>query len=589
MARIFGRALAFLVVTAVLSYGPPLAARTAKTGIAGPYLAAVVAMREGDVRAAAEYFTEALASDPHNRALMGQTLTYDVAAGRIEQAADIARQLREQGDEPRLATLVLAVKALHDGVPARARKLLRTGKDKPELLGIGRVLAAWAAFDAGDVDTARAEMKAEAKRKDGDAAGRLIASYHLALLEAAAGDDRAALAALDRAARQLQRESLRMVRVRAGILARLGRVEEARKLVSRRLADSLGNRRLELLDRNLANGRIPPPLVRTGREGAAEVLFGVASLFTKPRDRTAGLAYGQLASYLNPDLVEARLLVAEFLFRAGQYQLAIETFERIPADAPEAVTAAIERAEALFKLGRREEAIVLLRETARANPRSLEVQTALGSLLRRAEHFAEAAEAYSAAIALIPKPGRQHWTLFYQRGIAYERSKQWDKAEADFFKALELEPDQPLVLNYLGYSWVEMGKNLDQARKMIEKAVEQRPGDGFIIDSLGWVLFRMGQFEEAVKHLEHAVELEPVDPVINDHYGDALWMVGRRKEARFQWKRALSFGPEEKDAERIRRKLAVGLDKVLAEEKAAGKVTIIRATESDHNTGDNGG
>jgi Flp pilus assembly protein TadD len=175
--------------------------------------------------------------------------------------------------------------------------------------------------------------------------------------------------------------------------------------------------------------------------------------------------------------------------------------------------------------------------------------------------------------------------LFYQRGIAYERSDRWELAEDDFFRALELEPDQPLVLNYLGYSWVELRRNLDEAQEMIEKAVEQRPDDGYIVDSLGWVMYRLGNFEEAVKHLGRAVELRPVDPVINDHFGDALWMVGRRIEARFQWKRALSFEPEEEEAERIRDKLERGLDAVLADEAAAGEPAIIGADDATDKKG----
>jgi len=171
---------------------------------------------------------------------------------------------------------------------------------------------------------------------------------------------------------------------------------------------------------------------------------------------------------------------------------------------------------------------------------------------------------------LIGQPERRHWFLFYVRGIAYERSGRWEEAERDFRKALELEPDQPNVLNYLGYSLVEKGIKLDEALEMIRKAVEKRPNDGYITDSLGWALYRLGRYEEAVEPMERAVELTPLDPVINDHLGDVYWMVGRKREARFQWKRALSFGPDEKDAARIRRKLEVGLDKVLEEERAGG-------------------
>ncbi|MEM7509264.1 MAG: tetratricopeptide repeat protein, partial [Pseudomonadota bacterium] len=194
---------------------------------------------------------------------------------------------------------------------------------------------------------------------------------------------------------------------------------------------------------------------------------------------------------------------------------------------------------------------------------------------------------YDGAIQLIGTPENRHWVLYYQRGITYERSKQWPKAESDFRQALALEPDHPLVLNYLGYSFVEMKINLDEARDMIEKAVEQRPDDGYIVDSLGWILYRLGEFDEALRHMSRAVELRPVDPVINDHYGDVLWMNGRKIEAEFQWRRALSFDPEEAEQERIRRKLEVGLDLVLEEEAAAGNPAIIGT--ADQSKDDDGG
>ena len=128
--------------------------------------------------------------------------------------------------------------------------------------------------------------------------------------------------------------------------------------------------------------------------------------------------------------------------------------------------------------------------------------------------------------------------MFYFRGICYERSKQWPQAEADLKKALQLYPDQPLVLNYLGYSWIDQGVNLDEGMNMIRRAVEQRPDDGYIVNSLGWANFRIGNYDEAVKELERAVELKPDDPTINDHLGDAYWRVGRVLEARFQWSHA---------------------------------------------------
>lgn len=190
----------------------------------------------------------------------------------------------------------------------------------------------------------------------------------------------------------------------------------------------------------------------------------------------------------------------------------------------------------------------------------LEVLDALGNIMRAHKRYAEAVQYYDRAIALIPKPDKRHWAYFYARGTSYERLKDWPRAEADLQKALAMVPDQPLVLNYLGYSWVDQGRNLKQGMALIEKAVALKPDDGYIVDSLGWAHYKQGNYKEAVRYLERAVELRPDDPVLNDHLGDALWRVGREREARFQWDQALTLKPEPEDAEKIKKKLESGLE-----------------------------
>jgi Flp pilus assembly protein TadD len=376
--------------------------------------------------------------------------------------------------------------------------------------------------------------------------------------------------------------------VRARTLARLGRAEEAQAAVAETLSRTLSNARLERLADDLAAGRRPEPLVGDAGEGIAEALYGVARFMVR-RNRLVGLAHARLATHLRPGLVQAHILIGSELRRAEQPMLAVAAYEAVPDSAPEALDARIGAAEARESAGMLDEAVAELRGVVARWPDSVDAHTALGDMLRRNERFAEAATAYDGAIALIGEPEQRHWPLFYTRGICHERSDQWPLAEADFQKALELEPEQPQVLNYLGYSWVEMRTNLEEAEAMIRRAVEQRPDDGYIVDSLGWVLFRLGEFEGAVKHLERAVELRPVDPVINDHFGDALWMVGRRTEAEFQWKRALSFDPEPEEAERIRDKLERGLDAVIADEAAAGEPAIIgRGGEAGADANDDG-
>jgi tetratricopeptide (TPR) repeat protein len=208
------------------------------------------------------------------------------------------------------------------------------------------------------------------------------------------------------------------------------------------------------------------------------------------------------------------------------------------------------------------------------------VHVALADAYRRDERFEEARAAYDAAVARLPASDAGHWVLYFSRGICAERLGDFTAAEADMREALRLNPDEPRVLNYLGYSFVDRGENLDEALGMIERAVAREPGSGYIIDSLAWAYYRLGRYADAVQPMEQASLLEPVDPIVTDHLGDVYWAVGRTREAEFQWHRALSYGPEEKDAARIRAKLEKGLDTVLAEE-GAKPIAPVEANAND--------
>jgi Flp pilus assembly protein TadD len=214
----------------------------------------------------------------------------------------------------------------------------------------------------------------------------------------------------------------------------------------------------------------------------------------------------------------------------------------------------------LEMLDRTDEAINQLREMSVEAPTRAGAEMQLGDLLRAKKRFNEAVDAYDEAIRRLRVSGMpERWSLYYSRGIALERSGQWKQSETDLLHALELKPDQPLVLNYLGYSWIDKGENLERGLKMIEKAVELRPEDGYIVDSLGWAHFRLGDYSSAVQYLEKAIELVPEDPTINDHLGDAYWQSGRSSEARFQWRRALQFGPDTDEIKTIEAKLDRGI------------------------------
>jgi len=302
--------------------------------------------------------------------------------------------------------------------------------------------------------------------------------------------------------------------------------------------------------------------VTTPKEGIAEVFFTFAS---------------RIASYLRPDMTDAILLTSDLLENLEQYDLAIKELKKVSADDPAYHAAELGRAGAMRRADRPEQAIEVLEQLARSHGDLAVVHSTLGDTLRGQDDFAGAIAAYDRALPLLEEDNPSRWLLYYSRGIAAERSGDWEASERDFRAALEIRPDQPQVLNYLGYSMVEQNRNLDEALGMIERAVAAEPTSGYIVDSLGWVLYRLGRYDEAVVHMEKAVQLLAVDPVVNDHLGDVYWAVGRYREAEFQWSRALSFidknhsepGTDtEADPDRIRRKLEVGLDVVLQEEGA---------------------
>ena len=313
------------------------------------------------------------------------------------------------------------------------------------------------------------------------------------------------------------------------------------------------------LQEQIEAGERPELLITTPAEGMAEAFYGLGEALTGEGGVSVGAVYLQFALYLTPDSVFALATLANAYETTKRYDDAIAAYDRIPKGTPLQMSIDIRKALNLNQLERVDEAQKLLDEVARENPSEIRPLDALGNIMRGNKRYAEAVDYYTRAIALIDKPEQKHWTYFYSRGTCYERLKKWDSAEADLQKALQLSPDQALVLNYLGYSWIDQNRNLKQGLALIEKAVRQKPDDGYIVDSLGWAHYRMGNYKEAVKHLERAVELRPEDPVLNDHLGDAYWRVGREREARFQWDQALTLKPEPEDAEKIKRKLQKGL------------------------------
>ena len=523
------------------------------TTITGNYLAARHARIGGDEGDAATFLLAALRKAPDDPILLGRSWLVLTLDGRVGEAVDIARRyLKVEDDGVPLAHIVVATGDIRTGRFVPAIERLGSAGQSPLTAVLVPVLQAWAEFGAGHRDRAEAALD----KLRGSPATTLLADVHAAWMADAAGDEVAAVGYV-RAALKAQPEPwLRLAVLAGGILQRAGHKDEAQAVYDAYLQQHPGSELLNPALARLKSGKPPPRDITDARAGAAEALFDGAGIVGRQNNRDTALALGQLGLYLRPDFPPLQILVADMLENDDRFEDAIRVYQAIDAKDPLAVSARLGVARNLDRLDRFDEAQATLRQLAAEHPDDPEPYGELGDLLRRHDRFADAAVAYDQAVARSGTLEPRHWQLLYARGIALERSKQWPRAEADFLKALELEPNQPFVLNYLGYSWVEQGQNLDKAEAMIRKAVELEPNDGYIIDSLGWVLFRLGRHDEAVVQLERAVEIRPEDPAINDHLGDAYWAVGRQREARFQWEAALVNKPEPELKTAIEQKLA---------------------------------
>lgn len=521
----------------------------------GSYLAGRFARSERDLGSAASFLLKALADDPDNHDLRSQAFAALVVGGRIDEAIGLANDIIAADPAAPLPGLTLALAALRAGDPAAARERLSMLSSTGYNAILVPLIEAWLTVADGD-HAAALGILGSMPSGGGFQAFR---SFHEALIQELAGDTAAAEAAY-RVAQGEQPGAFRVVQGLGGLLERAGRTEDARAVYLDFAAVSPDTPWVDDgLARLAASGAPPPLLVANPAEGTAELLFGLATALQGEEDSESALGYARFAEYLRPGSDATALLLGDVFDIQGRAAEAIEAYGHVAPDSPLAWTARLRTAVNLDAIERTAEAVAGLEAMAAERPTRPDPWITIGDIRRGHEAWAEAVAAYDRAVTLVPTPEPRHWRLFYARGIALERSDQWPRAEADFLKALELEPDQPYVLNYLGYSWVDKGLNLGRALDMIEGAVDQRPNDGFIVDSLGWAHYRLGDYREAVKHLERAVELQPDDPTINDHLGDAFWQVGRHAEAEFQWRRALSLEPDQDLAAAIRSKLEHGL------------------------------
>ena len=521
----------------------------------GDYLAGTYALNVGQLDQATVFLERALEADPADPEMTQQVFLLALAQGRYDRATDLAGPLLAVEPGAEEAQLLLAMNEAQSGGFGATREALGRLPQGGVAGLVVPFLDAWAIFGEDGDGATEASL---ARLNEGQSLGPLNA-YHGAMLLDLSGRYDEAEAMLRQGMPEDRAAPVRLVQAQASLLARQGDMDAALRLVREQAAERPDQPVLESALAELEAGRVLEPPFDDSTGGMADALWGIAQALHQEGGGARAVLYARLALFLKPDLAEATLLIGDVFVDQQNFDAAIDTYQDIEDTSPISFAGQLRIASALHELDRKEQAFDLLESLVAQEPDRVQALVQLGNLLRRDEDYARAESAYSRAIERLGPPEREDWTLYYARGIAYERTKRWPEAEADFLQALDLEPEQPFVLNYLGYSWVDMGLHLDRARAMLDRAVALRPDDGFIVDSVGWAHYRLGEYGEAVDALERAVELEPGDPVINDHLGDAYWRVGRQREARYQWQRALSLEPDDALIETIEQKLGSGL------------------------------
>jgi len=524
---------------------------------AGSYLSAIHAEKKYDFISASRFYSNGLRTEPYNSKLLLGAIRSNISGGNFDQATLYSRNLVKLGSHAPISSLMILADEIKNKNFKKAKFLL----EKPDQFNnfLKGILTGWLEIGSGNIQKGLDffENSQHAKQLGS------ISQHHLGLALAMVGNFEEANFILSKSSNGLIIDRRGMAIAHAQILAQLGKNEEATNILDQFLVSTKDTRISKLRRAIDAGAPVRFDYLSSPQKGAALALYTIAKIINEEGDYSLSLIYARLVSHIDEKNPENILLISDNLVNLEQYNLAIENYGKIPLKRSQYKNAEVGRAHALFFQGKEDAAIEVLRALTKSNPNDLQLQTTLGNTLRRSLKFSEAANAYTKSIKFLKEKNLKSWFEYYARGICYERLGDWQLAEKDFRNALELNPNQPSLLNYFGYSLVEKGIHLDEALQLIKRAVEKQPDDGYITDSLGWALYRLGKYSEAVIQMERAVELMPLDPIVNDHLGDVYWVVNRRNEAEFQWKRALSLDPEKKDELRIFKKLDIGLDAVL--------------------------
>jgi tetratricopeptide (TPR) repeat protein len=534
----------------------------------GNYLSGRIARDSHDTMAAAEFYSKALADDPENEIILEQTFLLETAAANWDRAVELARDLAAVEPSHRVAQFMLGLEAFKKHDYKAAQEHFAAARQGPIADLTSTLARAW----VEEADGKHSDAFSTLDTLSSADWAQYYQRYHRALIADVAGRHQLASQAYEQAFKA-NPTTLRVADAYARHAVNGNDRELAIDTLKAHIAKAGPHPLSEALLKDIQDGKTPPLIAANPNDGLAEVFYGIGDALAGEGGLDMGVIFLQFSLYLKPDFPLAHVALAEAYENAQKYDAEIAAFDQIPMDSPLWLSVQIQKAFALNSLEKVDEAKALLEKLTEEYPDDTRPLDALGNILRSHERYGEALEYYSKAVALIDKPTQENWPLFYSRGVCNERLKDWPAAEADFKEALQLSPDESLVLNYLGYSWVDQGMNLKQAMDYIRKAVKLKPDDGYYVDSLGWAYYRLGNMPAAVENLERAVELKPDDPTINDHLGDAYWRVGRTLEAKYQWSQALSLDPEPEQIETLNKKIASGLEEPTETKAAADRTT----------------
>ena len=532
--------------------------KSGQDSLLGSYLAGRVARGLRDHDAAAKYFGRALKIDPGSDILLEQTFVLQLARGDWEKSLKLAKQVIKKGEKHRFSRMVLGLQAVvEDDFAEAENQFSRAELRSPLGKMIGIIVEAW-------LQEAKGESKKAFKTLDGlDVMNwsKYYQDYHRAMIADQAGRSSLARKTYQRMFKKDPR-SLRLMEAYVRHLSATGASKKALKLLATHIKRNGGHPLVVDLQQRVKGGEKLAFIASTPREGLSELYYGIGDALTGDGGVDLGMIYLQAGLRLRPDLPMASMALAEAYEESKHFEQANRIYDKIGKDSPLWPGATVRRAFNLNSLEKVDEAKEILDELIALYPKDITAVEAQGNILRAHKRYGEAVIYYTKAIDLLPNKAKFHWKYFYSRGVCFERLKDWPKAEKDLLQAHKLDPDQALVLNYLGYSWVDQGLHLNKAMRFIRRAVELKPDDGYFVDSLGWAHYRLHDYKKASAELERAVELKPDDPVINDHLGDAYWRVGRKLEAQFQWSQSLTLKPDAVDILKIKAKIKDGMPKI---------------------------